>query len=289
MQIRNKYYPYPVIIEGGDYYVDSEFTTSFNQTMEGYNIKLDLKAILKNDELERLLKTRDVEIVHHIECPQTCYRKIKRTYEYDDTHVLEDSEVNGVVQICSFLVATRNLDKYSNEKFASDYKGFKFNIEKGCILAVGNQYNLRINKVRDDLNNASSIFSIVPSKDPADVSMNVDLGQQKIIISLPEKNFHQYSNIQGLIEVQPVLHSMVIIPALLYVFSELRASGEQLYLYEDYRWFRSLRKACAAIDIIIDEESLKNINPLKVSQMLLNGPITKGIEFFSITGGNYED
>lgn len=289
MQIRNKYYPYPVIVEGGEYYVDSEFTSSVDQSMDGYNIKLKLQAKLKNEELESMLQNGDVEIIHHIECPQTCYREIKRTSDFETSHLLEDTKVNGVVQICTFLVAGRNISKYTNEKFSSDYRGFRFNIEKGCVLAIGNQYNLRINKIKDDLANASSIFSIVPDKDPLVVNMSVDLGQQKIVVSLPEKNFNQFSNIQGLMEVQPVLHSMVIIPALMHTFSELRASGDQLFLYEDYRWFRSLRKACNAIDVEIDEESLKNIDLLKVSQQLLNGPISKGIEYFSTTGGSYED
>lgn len=31
MQLRNKYYPYPVIVEGGDYYENSKFSSSVNQ------------------------------------------------------------------------------------------------------------------------------------------------------------------------------------------------------------------------------------------------------------------
>ena len=289
MQIRNKYYPYPVIIEGGNYYVNSEFSSEVEQYMDGYNVKLLIKTFLKNNELEKMINSGEVDIVHHIECPQTCFRKIVKTHEYEITTVLMDTDVNGIVQVCTFLVAAKELEKYTNASFSNDYKGFKFNIEEGCVLAIGNSYQVRINKIKDDLANASSIFSIVPSQEPLDTAMKVELSAQKIIISLPEKSYHQYYNIQGYLEVQPVMHSMIIIPALVYVFSELRMSVDQLYEYEDYRWFRSLKKTCENMNIVIDEENLKNLEILKVSQQLLNGPLAKAIEYFSIEGDGYED
>lgn len=123
-------------------------------------------------------------------------------------------------------------------------------------MAIGNQYNVRINKIRDDLANTSSIFSIVPNTDQTENNLLVDLGQQKIIISLPEKMYQQYYNIQGYIDIQPAMHSMIIVPALVYVFSELR-SAENLEEMEYYRWYRSLKKACNGIGINIDEDELK--------------------------------
>ena len=88
----------------------------------------------------------------------------------------------------------------------------------------------------DDLANTSSIFSIVPNTDQTENNLLVDLGQQKIIISLPEKTYQQYYNIQGYIDIQPAMHSMIIVPALVYVFSELR-SAENLEEMEYYRWY----------------------------------------------------
>ena len=44
MQLRNKYYPYPVIVEDGGYYENSNFTSTVEQVMEGYNVKLTVTA-----------------------------------------------------------------------------------------------------------------------------------------------------------------------------------------------------------------------------------------------------
>lgn len=288
MQLRNRYYPYPVIVEGGEYYENSKFSSSVNQEMEGYDAKITITVELNDTLLLQKIEQGEVVYAHHIECPQTCYRRVIKTKEKVKDILLKDKDVNGIVQICSFIIAEKDIDKYTNESFAADYRGWKFNIEKGCILAIGNQYNVRINKIRDDLANTSSIFSIVPNADQTENNLLVDLGQQKIVISLPEKTYQQYYNIQGYIDIQPAMHSMIIVPALVYVFSELR-STENLEEMEYYRWYRSLKKACNGIGINIDEEGLKKMDLFKVAQQLLNSPISKAIEYSAMGGGIYED
>ena len=78
MQLRSKYYTYPVIIEGGDFYSDSSFETDAEKEMVGYDIKFILTAKLVNPQLEDMLKSNKVSIIHHIECPQTCLRTKNR-------------------------------------------------------------------------------------------------------------------------------------------------------------------------------------------------------------------
>lgn len=287
MQLRSKFYTYPVITEETDFYIDSSFETDVEQIVDGYNIKLVLKAKMVNPELEELLAKGKVMFAHHIECNQTCYRKIVLTNLESKEFVLRDSEVNGVVQICSFAVANENIEKYSNSLFSQDYKGFRFNIERGCILAVGSQINLRINKIRDDLANTSSIFSIIPNMDETVADIKVDTAHNKIVISLPRQTFSVYSNMSTLMDIQPVMHSMIIMPALVSAILEIKELRNQLYTYEDYRWFRSLRKSCAKINVNFTEEVLANINAFELAQKLLDSPIPKAVNF--LRGDSDED
>ena len=289
MQLRNKIYPYPVITEDGDYYRDSTFTSSVSQTIEGYDIKISISTSLNDEKIRSMIANGDLLYVHHFECPQTCYRRVIKTRDENIDILLKDSEVNGNVQICSFIVAARDIEKYTNDTFSQDYMGWKFNIDRGCIMAIGKQYDLRINKQRDDLANTSSIFSVVKNVDPLADSMTISLSQQKIVITLPEVTFSQYSSVQNYIDIQPVMHSMLIIPALIYTFYEIKNSGDQLYEFEDLRWFRGLRKACEAIGVTISEDSIKTLDAIKTSQLLLNNPITKAVEFCALGGGNYEN
>ncbi|MDO4467777.1 MAG: hypothetical protein Q4C49_12370 [Bacillota bacterium] len=288
MQLRSKYYTYPVIVEGGDFYVDSYFKTDANKEMIGFDIKFTLEADLKNPQLEQLLEEEKVLIVHHIECPQTCLRLIIKTKEKKMQRVISNADVNGIVQICSFLVANEDLHKYTNDYFSPDYKGFKFEIEKGCVMAVGDQINFRINKVKDDLANKSSIFSIMPNMDENATNMQIDLTGQKIAILLPKETFSIYKNMEETSEVQQAMHQMLIVPALMYVFSELKSSKEQLFMYENQRWFRNLKKTCEKIGTPINEDTLDNINIVELSQLVIGNPIVGGMKVMAGTGDNYE-
>lgn len=289
MQLRNKFYPYPVIIEGGEYYVNSSFDSNVEQKIEGYNVCLTISCKLNNAELEEMIETGQVEYVHHIECPQTCFRDCIKTKDCNIDYLLKDADVNGSVQVCSFVIAKKDILRYSNSQFSSDYKGFKFDMEKGCIMAIGNQINLRINKIRDDLANTASIFSIVPNTDENEVSMITDLSKAKIVIMLPKKTYGLYANMQGYMEIQSAMHSMIIVPSIMYTLSELKQDRDQLYNYEEYRWFRGLKKACEGIGVQLDETGLQNIDIYKVAQLLMNSPIGNAVKFMANGGGEYED
>lgn len=287
MQLRSKYYTYPVITEDADFYENSSFSSDVEQVLDGYNVRLKLKAELENPELEEMLEKEEVMYAHHIECTQTCFRKLVLTNEKEKECVLRDGEVNGIVQVCSFLVANKDIEKYSNKLFAQDFRGFRFDIERGCIMAVGSQINLRINKIRDDLANTSSIFSIIPSRDETITNIKVDTSGNKIVIMIPQETFSIYSNMSSSLDIQPVMHSMLIIPSLVYALTEVKESRSHLYDYEDYRWYRSLRKAAEKMNVAFDEESLANIDPFDLAQKLMDSPIPKAVNY--LRGDNDEE
>lgn len=289
MQLRSKYFTYPIIVDGGDFYIDSSFETDVEKEMVGYDIKFIMSAKLSNPKLEEMLQQGEVVIVHHIECPQTCYREIIKTQDNIVEKLIKDSEVNGVVQICSFLIANKDIEKYSNDLFSQDYRGFKFDIDSGCVMAVGNQINFHINKVRDDLANTSSIFSIMPNLDPTVNSMKIDLTGDKIAIILPEIAFGIYKSMSTALDLQQAMYSMIIVPALEYVFSEIKLARNQLFIYEDQRWFRNLKKACSKLEISISEETLDNLDILTTSQLLIDNPVIDGLKIFAGSEADYED
>ena len=288
MRLRSKYYPYPVIIENGGYYEKSTFVTKLTHVMDGFNIKLTIETELQDTKLNEMLNNGDIVYAHHIECPQTCYRCLVKTREPISNILIKDTDVSGIVQICSFVISNKFIEKYENDCFSADYRGFKFNIEKGCVLAVGNQYEIRINRIRDDFSGADSIFSVVPNLDRSENNILVDTSQQKIIIKIPERTYQQYYNIQNYIDIQPVLHSSIIVPALMYVLSFIQGQ-ENVGDMEYYRWFRMLKKACEKISVTLDDDNINQIDIFKVSQQLMESPIIKAIDFMAIGGGVYED
>ncbi len=282
MVITDKQYPYPVLSDDTDAYITSTFKTSAGVVLDGYNIKFMLNAETDNEELRQLINEGKAVYTHHIECSQTCFRTVLNTNTSIGEYIVADSRLNGLVQVCTFITATEDIPSYTNKDFNPDYKGFCFNIDKGCIIAVGSQLNIRIDKERDDLANTSSIFCIIQNADKNVQLTKVDTGKQKIVVILPEKAYYRYKSMKGLMNLQPAMHSMIIVPSLMHVIDELKKESASLYMYEDYRWFRSLRKTAKRFGVDFTEEGLNRVNSFEFTQQLLNTPLIKSLEFLSL-------
>lgn len=279
MRIRNRVYSNPVLFEGNGCYENSYFKSECTCIRDGFDIVISIKVHLKNKVLESLLSGGDITIVHHFECAKTFFRKEIETGELEYTARLRERDVNGVVEIVSLLVAAENISDYTNDLLTDDYREFKYYFDKGSILAIGNQYNLRVEKMKDDLADSSSIFSIVQDKQNNDGMMRVNSSDQKIVIALPLETYNQLVAIQNDIKIQPIIHSMVIIPALVHTIDELKIDAENMDDRENYRWFRSLRKACEKMDIKLYKEHIRSYDSLEIAQKLIDKPIVKGINY----------
>lgn len=289
MQIKNKYYPYPVIAAGNDSYEDATFTSDADYAIDAHNVKLTLCAETDNQLLNDMIKNGSVKYAHHIECQQTCFRKLVLTDEKIHDEIIHESLLNGIVQVCTFLMADEDLVGYANPNFSKDYRGIKFNLDRGCVMAIGSQINIAINKDKEDLSRTSSIFSIRRDHDPSHTELQVSTTGSKIVVLIPEKTCNQYLNLSNQAMFVPVLHSMVIMPALMQVLSELKEAAQQnaLYNYEDLRWFRGLKKTAEKLEISFDQDALTQINAFKAAQQFLDTPVVKALA--NICSGEGED
>lgn len=283
MEIRYKLYPYPVLAYYSDDYVDSSFETLVDATKEGYGIKFDFIAELNNTELNNLITSQKAQFVYHFECAQTGYRCAMMTDKTDFSCVISNKNICGKLQICPFIVATEDLPNYINSCFHEDYRGFKFSIDSGCVMAVAKQVNVEIEKDINDLANTPSVFSIVKNADTEASGMVVDMDQKKIIIKLPEIDYYNFKSIKDEPSVQPVLNSLVIIPALTYVLEELsRRAADERYEYSEYNWYRTIKKTMATrFHCDIESDQLVELNMLNMAQKLINVPIAEALKALS--------
>ena len=289
MLIRNKYFPYPVIAKGNESYATATFTSDVDFEKNGFHIRFILKASSNNEGINELIASKKASFVHHIECVQTCYRYAVITQEEEEVFQIHQSKLNGAVQISTVIVANEDLKGYKNADFSADYRGFVFNIKKGCLLAIGECIEIELDKQKDDLENTSSIFSIVPNLDPNEPIINVDVSstKSKIVIRIPIKGCNIYKNLSANLELQSIMHSMIIVPALVQVFDELKASRHELYNYSDCRWFKALTKACKNLKIELTEQSLENFDSYKTAQLLMDSPTMRALAY--LAGGSDDE
>lgn len=277
MEIKYRLYPYPVLAYFNQDYLDSAFNTEIRTLNEGNTLKVQLSSEIENEGFNQRLKGGEVAYCYHVECSQTKYRKVYVTKECEYEIVLKDSIVNGLVQICPFVIAMKDIEGYKNTKYADEFKGFSFDIEKGSKLAIGKQIDVRVEKRKDSLADTPSIFSIIKSSDID--KMQVNLNGQKIVVLLPEDEYNHYKSLRYNSRMLSVIHGMIILPTLIYVIEKVKGlDGEDFYEYEDYRWFRALNKILLNYNVDMTNRELDNRESIEIAQLLLETPLNRAFK-----------
>ena len=286
MDIRYKMYPYPVLAYFLDDYKDKHaFDVKITQVKDGFDTKLVFEATLTNKELLGLVRSRKASFVYHLECSQTGFRKVIRTDKFSLPYVLSNHEVKNIVQICPFIVATKDITSYSSTDFDDDYKGMTFDIEEGCILAVGQQVDADVSDSIDDLANTPSIFSIVQNTDETIKEMKVDANGDKIVIQLPFNDYYSYKSLSQNPKFEPVLNALTIVPALVFAIEEMkRWDSEEMNRREiDCGWFRSIKHVLSKEFNCDVESGLSGMDSMELAQKLIGSPLPSA--FAELSGG----
>lgn len=287
MDIRSKLYPYPVLSSANDDYTGSSFTFTPNISKGPREVVFDFALNLQDSTLQQLISEGQAEFVIHIECPYTAFREIIRCSSESCSRHIVESRLNGKVSVCAFIVAKHDIRGYTNPAFNADYSDISFDIERGGILAVGGQCSVDIIKETDELAKVPSIFSICRSAMDSDESMKIDLDGEKIAITLCAESFSNYRVMSGSPAYLPVFHSMLILPALIYVFETLKRSGTEDF--EQRRWFRAIRRTLSAQGLKLDQTTLDTYESFELAQKLLELPVNKAITALAQLGDSVED
>lgn len=125
------------------------------------------------------------------------------------------------------------------------------------------------------------------SPDESCKQMLVDMSQRKIIIKLPLSDFYSYKALSATPLAQPILNSLTVVPALVYVLEELRALPiQERSENSDTLWYKVLSKALLTqFDCDIESEEFNNQNCLILAQKLINNPVTDAFTFLTSSFG----
>ena len=280
MELKYKIFPYPVIANYLNDYKNAKFEVEITVNRDGKNVEFVISDKLENEEIDKMIKNGLLKMVSHFECSKTGYRKV---FDIRDNNkvIIHESQLNGKLQICTFVITANKINGYTNKDFHDDFRGMKFDFEAGSILGIANQIDFNVEKNKDDLKNTESIFSIQKNMDSNENNMLIDINMNKICIKLPEETYSIYKNLSSQFELRNLLNSIVILPALIFVFAELSKidENERYESYSTYGWYKSLRKTIKeSFDIEIESIEFNNQNIIELSQKLIDSPITDGFK-----------
>lgn len=110
------------------------------------------------------------------------------------------------------------------------------------------------------------------------------------MIKLPWKDYANYRALRSLPEAQSVLNSLTIIPALVYVFGQLRVQSieERNLNNSDTLWYRVLSKTLSTqFNCDIESVQFDSQNFLELAQKLVNDPLTDAFKFLTTSSNPF--
>lgn len=276
MRIRYKLFPYPVLCSDIDDYKSNRFEVAVYVYRDIHNIKFNFDVNFDDILLKEMIKNRQVEIVFHVECAKTLFRKIYKSNLLKKNVSIPENYLNGSIEICCFILAKENISNYYNPNFSEDYESTSFNISKGNILAFYNLPKIEIIKDTEELSKVSSIFSILRRDSKKDEGMEVDLSEDKIKIWISKEEFIKYQECAVSPIYQPILHAALILPSLIYALDMISIQGENEF--NELRWFKAIDRILAKSNLKLNKDTIDNMTSYNLAQKLLNLPINRAFE-----------
>lgn len=290
MNITNRLYTYPVLSNEKDDYKTSIFEVAVSNedsTVTNLNLKFNFK--ITNKEIRQLmLFEKSAEYVVHVECPTTSYRTtIRGDVRGEFSYQIPYKMLNGKVELVAFVLATKDIKCFSSTDWNDDFEGLTFDIPKGSILAYENLDDYMIIKDDQDLMRASSIFSVYKRNTDETKPAVIELNSDKIKIGLCTKEYNLYNKYASIEATRQLANALVVLPALVYVFEELRQVDNE-EVYKEKLWYISLAKAYRKKGIDIREVLMDETKTsYECAQEAMDLPITNALtaleEVFNIS------
>lgn len=284
MRIKQKFYPYPIMDKENNAYKEFSFNVTTTVSKDGFNILFDFQTTIGDADIKALIDNGKAVFAYHIQCAQTCYRAAFETTDGSFLKRISEDLLNGLVEVCPLIILKDDIKGFASENFSSDYMGIRFDIDKGGILAIGDQTQHYINKEKTDLANTSSIFCVISNPSPNEDIMKIDIREKKIAVVLPQEQFSMYKKVCKSSLLLPNVHAMIFVPALMVVLSDLKKNlltDGDLSRYDSFKWFGALDKITTKRFNKTLEELLTNREPVELAQMLLNAPLNRALKSFS--------
>jgi len=285
-------YEYPLLCEYNDDYSKKEYFIGSVEKMRKASRRsyITIQVKIEDKQILKYIKEGYIAPVVHLYSSATKYRDIKTLPLGESVLEIENKNVDKTLEISYLLVVTKDIENFTNPNFNMDYKNCKFKVETGNIVAVGNVEKVFIEKDINELTKVKSVINIVRGNFEKDF-MKVDFLEEKIRITLSKSDFQIYQTYIN--HCQAMLHSMIIVPALIYVFDCLK--DDQYYSdCEDKKWFRVLAKKYVAMTgKEFSKENIEAENSIEVIQKLLEMPLQNALTMLETqldkTGGNADE
>ena len=271
MKVNAKSYPHPVLGNGDD--LGGVFKVEMTYELSRDAVVLNPAFTLKNTGIDELIRKGKASFVAEVECRSTFYRRSFSTRNESGKISIPAKLLRERVTVSFSVCADQDIRGYKPTDAHSDFDGAPpFDLESGDILAVVGQISFTADKSFDPLRPPVSSFMSIREGTHHEGPMQLDYESEKITVVLSKADWKEYLGVRGQKPVQGVLHSAIVLPALVDAICKTQsADGAD---YQDMNWYGRL-------DSILEAKSLKDKDPFEAAQIILDSPASRGFSGIS--------
>jgi len=270
MRINSLSLPHPVLGIHDD--VEGTYETELSVQLTQESVTLAIKHKLNNEGISGMISSGLALFCIEVNCPKTFYRNIFFTENHQHSLTIPANLLLDKVSLDFFVVTSVDIRDYYLAGVHEDYKGYKFNLSKGDVIAYGSSASFIAEKSWLALRTVSS-FMDIQKYDEKNGPIKIDLSSDKIIVKMSESDYERYRSTWNKQYFGQIFHSAIVLPALIYALSQMfeDRNGDS---YGDRKWREMLDHR------IKNDEVLRNIradqgNVVQIAQILLDNPMDR--------------
>lgn len=284
MEIKNRLFPYPILCNENDDYVDSYFYGKCELKEEISDLVLDFDLFLENnEELEWLIRDGYAEYAVHIECSYTGFRTVIKKAGNHFSYRIPKSKVNVEIEIVCAIVASKQIVSFESNNLNEDYEDEEISFARGAILAYYNLPKIYVTKNYEELTGENAFFTIIKRVKTDEQEINpviYDINGSKIKILVDEEIYNEYAKYHTNPNMEALMSSLLVMPAIMYMIETVREEGiENIDKYKPLYWYQKISKACKLQGQDFYRDYLAtNKTCIEIAQQLLQNPINRAFD-----------
>lgn len=289
MKLKADFFPYPVLSESLDDYVDSSFSSAISKILDEpdrYQFKVTFS--LNNMELNRLINQNRITYAVHIEGEASSFRKLIKAEASSNEIVftINADEAPRKLFVNTIIIANENIRNYSNQNFNPIYYDEKFfvnEIKSGDILAFTPTFTIDFHFENKDSSNPKSMIKVASYNEDV---MKFDIDGNSIYVYLPEDDYQAYSGLSKSSEAkQKLLLVTIVLPTFTYALE--RIANKQVD--SSLEWYQSLERILESRKLSIESLQEDPAKTIEYAQKLLGNPVKDSLNDFYNEESKYDE
>lgn len=267
----HKAYPYPVIRETHDDFLNESFSAEPLFILELDRVNLTIDYLLSSNPVKRDIESGHATYLTVISCRDTFFHQVYQSAQANDNTIYIDTDqLKGEVKVESFVYVTKDtsIDSININKeflFNNSDNSSVFNYSKGSIIAQENEYSFYVDI--DLFKPLGSIFTLEVNDKLPKGEWRIFSASEKVVITVARNLKKIEENLTNNKFGKSILLNSIYFAAVMHLVNEIKLDPG---ITKNYLWARvvDLRMTLKEINLEIEDAYI-------IASKLMENPLSR--------------